>query len=112
MQPQPPAPVPAGRDDIYDASATITITTSSVGQREFAEDGLVIYPLPANNQLTIGGLSPGSEVLLVNTAGQVCLTARAEAPVEILDLEKLRSGLYILNIEQKGAKHLRKIFIE
>ena len=65
------------------------------------EDGVIIYPNPATNQLTIQSADhPINEIIIANLLGQVVYSQRAcnAARLSIMDVGQLRPGVYFLKI--------------
>lgn len=64
---------------------------------------ITAYPNPTVNQLNISGLIAGDVIKLFNTSGQLIANQNsANGSVSVLDMSTVKSGLYILSIENSG----------
>ncbi|MEL6822459.1 MAG: glycoside hydrolase family 9 protein, partial [Calditrichota bacterium] len=71
------------------------------------ETKVLLYPNPVKDMLYMRGLAAGSEIQIMNIAGQTVSKSR-QISVDIpLGLSKLSAGIYLLRIKEPGAKKHR-----
>lgn len=63
-----------------------------------------IYPNPANDIVTLQGVKEGDEILISNSKGKKMMELKAKAQEEIILIESLPSGIYILSINGENRK--------
>jgi len=73
-----------------------------------------IYPNPVRGQLIISNVQPQSEIVLVNSLGEVVLKYEASGEEDSLNVENISSGIYTIIISSKsaGLKTERVVVIE
>lgn len=74
-----------------------------------------IYPNPANEIITVKFERPDNEdtkITLSNVLGQVLLSESIYANDTVLSTDNLKTGVYFITIENKGAQSTQKIIIE
>lgn len=66
---------------------------------------LQLYPNPSKKQITITNISAGSILSVVNSNGQPIITKKATAAQEDISIEKIPTGIYLLQvIDADGTK--------
>lgn len=77
------------------ASCSFQLTVDEIlGTNDFNEVSFKLYPNPATSQITIEGTFDIASVVIYNLLGQEVLTTNSE----ILNIEDLTSGMYLVNI--------------
>lgn len=95
--------------DLYTRSIPEMTQESAVAQVPQSEDTIEVYPNPATTELSIfSGQNPILRVRLLNILGEEVLHARG-ADATRLDLSKLPSGTYFVQIQTMNGETLRKI---
>jgi hypothetical protein len=78
-----------------------------------ASDGTVIYPNPAQNSITISGLSGNEDIILTDINGRTLSTYTANGSTDIqLPVNSLSSGMYFVQISSSTATKTVKIVKE
>ena len=70
-----------------------------------------VYPNPANGQVVVANILPGSSIAIYNTSGAQVLSLQAERPNETLDISNLPNGIYVLNVEMKGSMFIERLVV-
>jgi hypothetical protein len=87
----------------------------SVLSHNSADQGIVVYPNPANELLTIENQSEIDELLnlsLTDMAGKEILRVRSEQKITSIATDLLKPGLYFLSIEGvEGLRYKQKVVI-
>ncbi|MEI9943348.1 MAG: T9SS type A sorting domain-containing protein [Chitinophagaceae bacterium] len=74
---------------------------------------IVAYPNPATNRLVITGIEAGMQLRLVNAWGQLLINMSSTGNTMQVDIEKLPSSTYVLQVVRKGeVVHTIKIVKE
>lgn len=90
-----------GQVDAYSAIIR-TLQTSSINNSNKA-NGILVYPNPLNNILTLEGIDLGSSVVISDMQGRVILNmSRIESEKLNLNLEDLNAGIYIISYFSNG----------
>ena len=78
------------------------------------EDGLFVYPSPANSSFSIAVPETVEEAtaMLYNTAGQVLLTQTCHTPTATIHTTALPAGIYMLVVHTERKKYYRRVVIE
>ena len=66
-------------------------------------NNIIVYPNPASGELTVSGISAPARMELRNMLGQIMLQMSTEKTTEHLNLGKIPSGTYLLNITEDGG---------
>ena len=72
---------------------------------ELSEEEIVVYPVPASSFITISGVQPGTPVSIFTLSGKQILQALSDGQ---LNLSTLKSGMYLLKVENKLFKVTKK----
>ena len=82
--------------DINGASEFSTVRTVNIGN---AKSSLVLYPNPANTEVTIKGLVGNETIVIFDVMGREMLRTRADQTAVTISLEKLVSGTYRVQVQ-------------
>jgi hypothetical protein len=86
--------------------------TSNTGIKSIHDLGVKVYPIPANNYLTIEQSSNvNTQISLINILGEVVLNKQINY-TENIDLSGLSKGIYFLSLENSNGKAIQKIIIK
>ena len=94
--------------DVNGCSATLVYTqmaSECVGITNLVNNlGVSIYPNPSSSyfEINMQQLKPDMCVKLYNTIGQLVLTYKLESVISQIDVHDLKSGIYFLELSQKG----------
>ena len=66
------------------------------------------YPNPTDGMVTVTGLTPGATISIYSAFGALVATHTAYGEEATIDLSSLASGTYILNVNEKTLKVIRK----
>lgn len=113
---------------VYDAATSETLTPNftiavqgllSSTRKSQVETSLKVYPVPANNLLTVNFNSPGADKIamkLVGTDGRAAyektISNTSGDISEFIDVSKINQGIYLLQITLDGDLISKKIVIE
>ncbi len=84
----------------------INIITLPVAVNELAAAGLSVYPNPAKDQITVGGLQSIATITITSASGNIVSKVTTVGKV---DISSLSSGLYLIKIEVDGKSYQAKI---
>lgn len=84
--------------------AEYTLATASVGENK---GSLKLYPNPASDYVTISGLKQKSLLKIYALSGQMVLS-QTYIPDSQLDVGRLKSGIYLVQIDNVTFKLIRK----
>ncbi len=108
-----------GKSGISEGTHNRMAHTDIDGTIDGSDNGLLVYPNPANDRLTISYFSENSSsvsLLLTNVLGKIVLNEERtinEGENELdLHVSSLPNGIYFLNLNNKGISQKRKIVIE
>jgi len=76
--------------------------TDGIGNLEILEGGKL------KDKLLLGGLPEGTPVMVFNTAGHQCLSARISSKETPIDTSKLPNGIYIVKAGKNVIKFVKK----
>jgi streptogramin lyase len=94
------------------SSATIVISTSTLGVNEFSEGSIKLFPNPTHSVLNLSvnnGISL-DKVIVVDISGKVVLEQTQN--LSSINVEKLPNGVYILTAYSEDKKHQEKFIKE
>ncbi len=69
---------------------------------------LLIYPTIVTNTLNVNNLSGTSKIVVTNTAGQIVSQSVVTSNSTILNVESLKSGIYIINVNGNTSKFIKQ----
>lgn len=91
---------------VYDSLGNVGIQSMS-GDQE-----LLIYPNPASDQLNLSFSQTGKvEIQMINIYGEMILEESLDAKMP-LDISTLPSGIYLLKIQQKDRRWIRRFVVD
>lgn len=93
----------------------IIVNSNGAGVLENANLGLLAYPNPANNQVSINGLNElisASEIYLTNVEGITIAKRNIGQNVENFDVSAMMPGVYFINIKHSNGIETIKIIKE
>ncbi|MBK9191473.1 MAG: T9SS type A sorting domain-containing protein [Crocinitomicaceae bacterium] len=94
----------------YEDSTMLQVTTDDVGIKN-NEPHFEIYPNPANNYVTISGLTGESQIELMNILGERILYLRTSDSKEMLNLSEFATGTYFIKITHNDDQTTQKLII-
>lgn len=92
-------------------SAMTTVTISDVGIDE-AGLNISIYPNPANSQVIVSGIQPGTQVELLNILGQPIYEKIAVKSTIDFNTSQLSEGAYFIRIANEQGQSSRKLIVK
>lgn len=78
---------------IKSSKSDVNLTTLSIGEKV-----INMYPNPANDIVTLQGVKEDDEIIISNSKGKKMIQLKAKAQEEIISIESLPSGIYMLTI--------------
>jgi alpha-amylase len=96
------------------ATVTLNTPTSRIGAIENEKNGAyLVYPNPADNQVTIEGTDiENADLHFININGQLLNLSRvSEKNKVIFNTSTLKSGLYFINVQNDGKIENKKVMI-
>jgi hypothetical protein len=101
--------VPQGH---YTRSYELVLDPIITGVKENEESSVRIFPNPAEDEVFIQGIKPGSNLRLNDLSGRLIKAfGAATATQQTLDLSTLSPGLYLLSITNEGKVENHKIML-
>ncbi len=94
--------------DMSSDQAVMTVTVGNGGISDMAAPSLKLYPNPATEVLNIEGLTVGDNLEIYTADGQKVVAATATTEKEVINIKDLQPGIYILNINGKAQKFVKK----
>ncbi|OOV19615.1 T9SS type A sorting domain-containing protein [Flavobacterium sp. LM4] len=96
-----------------DATATYSLSCSTLGTKETTFDKIAVYPNPVKGELHIDN-TVLEKATVYDTLGKLITTTKFTngSNNNTINLAGLRSGLYYLYLENEGATIVKKIIIE
>lgn len=70
---------------------------------------IVVYPNPFTNMVTVAGLSSPSQLVVTDMLGKVLYKMTTESEIQMIDLQNLANGNYILSIQSVNSSITKKI---
>jgi hypothetical protein len=99
-------------------SANARLDFGSVGIREIGNSSIEIFPNPADNKFTVSLFSPerNAKLFLYDYQGRIAyqseLTSAHGQVSEEIDVENLKTGIYLVIIESGNKKYSAKVLVE
>jgi Secretion system C-terminal sorting domain len=91
-------------------SVLVQIVTNDVGFEDYTFD-FKMYPNPANNNVTINGLTEGATVELINILGQPILRKQVNSSSLILETDAFSNGSYFIRVSTDNGQVTKKLLI-
>jgi hypothetical protein len=90
---------------MVDADGTFTYSevASAKASCPVAATEVAVYPNPTTGMINVKGLKEGSTLRLVDVTGRMLMEKNNTAAVEMIDLSRLPSALYTLQVIENGA---------
>jgi len=73
-----------------------------------SEPGISIYPIPANNEVIVSGLSGLSELMIIDITGDVLRVIELFENEVVIDISELQSGVYFVKTESQAFKFIKE----
>ena len=89
----------------------INVSNSALSIEDILESNLSVYPNPANDVLFIEGVESG-EFSLINIAGKEVLNGQLSNNKNMLEVNELPSGLYLLKVVSGAAVVTKRVVIK
>lgn len=93
------------RNAVYIAAGIDVPTTPvdfTIRARSIALNEVGVYPNPAIDQITIGGVENGSVISVYSALGQRVASVIASGSEERIDVSTLKNGIYMVKVERSG----------
>ena len=95
-----------GWDDLYLYYGKVNPTALTLSVSDFSSNGISAYPNPTEGMVHISGKESVDAIRLFNISGQLI---KEVTNTNALDLTSQRSGLYMIEIEDKGKTSVSKL---
>ncbi len=94
------------------ASTTITVEgTIGIDNSRLNVSNITIYPNPAHDKLTISGVST-SHITIIDVTGKVIIDKAAEGSINTVDISRLNSGIYFIQVTDNNWNKTTLKFIK
>jgi hypothetical protein len=93
-------------------STNLSISITSVGINNLSlENDLNVFPNPTKNSITITNKTnlAGKKYIITNLIGQTVITGKLNLDETIVNLENLKSGVYLLSIDGMNKQSIKVI---
>ena len=88
------------------------MTKTLTGTKNTESSDIKIYPIPADNFLTISGIKDNAEITVYDISGNKILNRKISSDVKNIRISDLRSGFYILKIIYKDSVFIKNFTIK
>ncbi len=78
---------------------------------DIAKVSFNFYPNPANNYITVTTENELSTLRIIDVSGKMLLSRKMVQPVERIDLNGMKSGVYFISLESEGSVVTQKLLI-
>ena len=78
---------------------------------DISELSFEFYPNPASNYITVTMKSEESILRIIDLSGRTLLTRKIVQPVQRIDLNEMRSGVYLISMESKNSIVTQRLLI-
>ncbi|MDG1929876.1 MAG: T9SS type A sorting domain-containing protein [Flavobacteriaceae bacterium] len=95
-----------GWDDLYLYYGKVNPTALTLSVSDFSSNGILAYPNPTEGMVHISGKESVDAIRVFNISGQLI---KEVTNTNALDLTSQRSGLYMIEIEDKGKTSVSKL---
>jgi hypothetical protein len=95
--------------DVCESDMLAITVHETLGTGDFAIEGLVAYPNPVADVLTISAKDTISEIVVTDLLGQVVLQQKADGNTVGVNVSKLSQGTYIVQVYAEGKSSTVKI---
>ncbi|HDR68330.1 MAG TPA: T9SS type A sorting domain-containing protein [Bacteroidaceae bacterium] len=87
---------------------TVTVNYSTgAGNNNFQE--IIVYPNPANEYVLISGFTGNTVIRLTDISGKTVLRRRSASSQEIIYLDNLKPGIYLVQVESSLSRTVHKV---
>jgi len=93
------------------ADQYVTVLGTSSGVEESLNESISLYPNPATNSITIGGIGHNTSIYIVDIIGKVVFTTKTDETTTI-DISWLHSGSYLMKITNQDGNSITKRFVK
>lgn len=99
---------------VWSDSAAYLLIPSPLAIGGVAMESLVLYPNPASEQVTVGGLQPGAVVTVLDVAGRTVVPAVQCPPSGVmrLDISRLAPGTYFVRATDASGTAVAKLAVK
>jgi hypothetical protein len=80
-----------------------------LGTAETKEESLLIYPNPANNQVTIHNQSAESQLIIYDSSGKLVMQYAMSTEKNTIDISALPKGLYLMVLKNEKTIRTSKL---
>ena len=98
-------PVGSGPEEVLEDCST---SKSANVALQVIDSEVKVFPNPAQNYITISGVTNGEQIMVYDFTGNVVLKKVASTTAETIDVSALKSGKYIISIRGKEGIHFIK----
>jgi len=95
-------------DDLEVLTISRDTGSNNTGLQNLAGSSLHLFPNPAETEVTVKGMTPGGDLLLLSATGQVLQHIQNTSDVYTLSLGTLRPGLYFIHTDNQTLRFLKK----
>ncbi len=98
---------------IFPRDSADIIPNGSIGLRELGGVEFGLYPNPAHNSVTIySGSNSDKLVEIYSLSGKMIKSFKSHSKTEIIDLQGLPKGVYLVSIVKEGTRSTRRLIID
>ena len=94
---------------------TVSTTIQEVNStQQFTRDSFIIYPNPAAGNVTVNitDFTGAAEIYVTDVLGKMVLQQKAVTKTANLDVSQLKSGIYFIKLNARGASATKKLIME
>ena len=97
----------------FDDFAIYTDANDNAGVDELSQNDVLVYPNPANNELSISlnDLVQMDKITITNELGQLVMTIYPKNPLISINIAHLSEGLYFINAQSADKGRITKRFV-
>ena len=85
---------------------------TTTGLDELTANGLQVFPVPANDQITVTGLTSHATIHLIGPDGRLVIRDQASSGTHRMSVQDLAPGTYLLIVEQGGERWHRRVAVK
>jgi hypothetical protein len=96
--------------EVTSESAEVSIVT---GLQDLSEGNIQLYPNPTKGSVTIHGKElAGQRIVIKNIVGVTVYSGKLEHDKEVIHLDHLNKGIYLVKVNTEKGEYMQKIIIE
>jgi hypothetical protein len=96
--------------EVTSESAEVSIVT---GLQDLSEGNIQLYPNPTKGSVTIHGKElAGQRIVIKNIVGVTVYSGKLEHDKEVINLDHLNKGIYLVKVNTEKGEYMQKIIIE